>query len=220
MINIQVDQKEINRGLVNALKTEFNRATVSAAQGIKRDLEKAVTGLLVNSPEYKSIQSGILKTEFAINNSDEVLHDILFTVKNSIAVSAVPVNIGVGSLTGGLNISILRNGIQDLISLSSGKYEGKLFDVPWLEWLLTQGDRIIIAGYNVKADISSPADLAGPKSGLKTGVDVLEQGKGWRIPTQFSGTESSNWITRTFNIQILSQYINEIVERNLKSKLS
>lgn len=213
---LEINSAQFSRDLLNSLKSEVGRAINSSAADIQQDIQNLCASLLTNSPEYKAIASGILKEQLDIPNSDEALRDILSVVQNSIYVTPISVSTAGASLTGGLNIFILKNGIQDLIGLASGKYQGAFFEIPWLEWLLTKGDRILISQYQV--NISSPAET--PASSLKNGIAVMESGKGWRIPSALSGTENDNFITRTFKVGVIQNLLNDIVERRIKQRLS
>lgn len=61
--------------------------------------------------------------------------------------------------------------------------------IPWLQWWLTLGDQIIIRRYIV--DYSR---IKGSRTGLAT-MKKVKKG-GWRVPPQYSGTKTRNFITR------------------------
>lgn len=214
ILTIKTNKTDISMGIISSTRSAINSRMHLVAQDIRRDLQKTVEDLLKNSPEYKSLSGGMLMAEFGLDNPDPALNDILTVIRNSIDVSVVPVMTIGERLTGGINVTILRNAIKDIINLSSGKYEGKLFNIPWLEWLLTQGDRIIIAGYHITYNITPAQNKAS-----RSGVAVMESGGGWRVPPQFSGTEDNNWISRTFNPAVIKSYLDSIVEKHMRRRL-
>ena len=77
-------------------------------------------------------------------------------------------------------------------------------NLEWLDWLLIQGDKIIIKEY----EISSGEGRAGRFVMKKTVT-----GK-WGVPSTFAGTPNNNWITRA--IQSASTIIDRTLEEALK----
>jgi hypothetical protein len=209
MITLKTDSTEITRGIINSLRDTINSKLHLIARDIKKDLEKLCDSLMKSSPEYKSISGGVLRTALAIDHPEEALKDILSEIRNNIDVTFKLISNNKSVWDSGININILKNGVQELLNLSTGKYQGKLFEVPWLEWLLTQGDRVIIANYPITYTLT-------PKQRrmAKSGIEIMEQGGGWRIPPQFAGTVGDNWVSRTFNTAVLKQEVDAIAQRN------
>ena len=83
-------------------------------------------------------------------------------------------------------------------------------ELPWLRWLLYEGNRYIIYGYEYQP-IISPNSRSGKGLMIKTGSN-------WKVPAQFSGTKNSHWIIRALNDNrnfLISEY-GRIIEKHLK----
>jgi hypothetical protein len=82
--------------------------------------------------------------------------------------------------------------------------------LPWLEWLLLYGGKIIVRDYRVKM---------GSNNRSRTGMAVMVESSGsnWRVPTEFAGTSNNNWVTRAINK--IDNKILDILETELEKSL-
>ena len=204
--SLKINSQQFINGLKNTLRTHLNSAIHLAVIDIKRDLQLLIQNLLVASPEYQSILSGLLKSEFDLKNSQEVLNEILITLQRSILITTEPVRFDGIGLKASINVSIIKSDFSDLLALSGTSYESKNGQVRWLEWLLTRGDSIIIL--NTTIDYN-----------LKSNSTKFTSGKGWRVPPEFAGTITSNWITRTFDINKVQKLVFDIMAKALQHNL-
>ena len=76
--------------------------------------------------------------------------------------------------------------------------------LPWLQWLLTAGDAIIVTGYSVEYS-GSPTSRSGGAIMVPKGV--------FKVDSSFSGTADDNFISRAINKY--QDRIKESVEKNL-----
>jgi len=83
------------------------------------------------------------------------------------------------------------------------------YSLPWLEWLLTKGGQIIVRNFEVKYG-------ANPRSRSGDAV-MVSSGSNWRVPSQFTGTSSNNWITRA--LSTIENKILKLLESELKASL-
>lgn len=222
-IKISVAKQEIISGIQNVMRSRINSAVHVAAGNIRRDLLQLIEGLFKGSPTYQSLISGQLKDELQVPDIDQRLEQILNTLKASLDVSVIPVASVAGSFRGGLNINLIRSGFQDILRLAAASYDRPGFAVPWLEWLLMQGDRVILMNYNFQVStnqvskgtpISSPAYAANA-----VGVAALDKGGTWRVPAGFAGDLSDNWITRAFNVGLVQKEIGNIFIKRISESL-
>jgi len=92
------------------------------------------------------------------------------------------------TLKGTLEINFQRDDFINLLSLQSGHVlTEKGTDLHWLDWLLIKGDTTIITGYTY---------IPGPLG--RSGGGEMNIGGLWRVPPEFSGTITNNFITRSF----------------------
>ena len=67
--------------------------------------------------------------------------------------------------------------------------------LPWLQWLLLEGDSIIIANFGVEYS-NEAQGRAGP-------ARMTRQARPFRVNPKFSGTKDDNFITRSLSGRIL-----------------
>lgn len=166
--------------------------------GVLRNLLRSKTrdilqDAIESQPEYMSLAdpSGELKGALGVVDSATALNAIVRTVVRSIEVRISPMRVVGTSIYGTITISAVPSDLSDVLSLSSGKYNTEKGEtIPWLEWLLTRGDEIIIATHDVVFDPKLSAYS-------RTGGPVMKvSSSGWRVPPAFSGTIDNNFITR------------------------
>ncbi len=173
-----------------------------AAQVIRRlrgPLEGIVETALRSSDEYDSLQNGELRENFGIVDATPALEDIIAAVKQSMELKAEPGSGSGGDLTVGVvRLSFFADDFARIlaVALKSGSYvsvnkRGRQTLVPWLEWLLFGGDKILVFDHEINLE---------PHRGSRTGPIMLKPARGargWRVPAAYSGTFEENWLTRT-----------------------
>jgi hypothetical protein len=71
------------------------------------------------------------------------------------------------------------------------------------------GAKILVRQHEVKI---------GPSRYSRTGMALMvESKKNWRVPSEFSGTISNNWITRA--LENVDKEISDIIKNEITSKL-
>ena len=78
----------------------------------------------------------------------------------------------------------------NLLGLGTGHTKTKNgADLHWLDWLLMQGNKMIVVGYHYE-----------PESGRgRSGLGAMDQGGAFRIPPEMAGVSTDNFITRAFS---------------------
>lgn len=71
--------------------------------------------------------------------------------------------------------------------------------LPWLEWLLFEGGKILIKDHHVEA-------ITGKG---RSGLAIMVPSSSWQVPSEFQGTINNNWITRTLSDE---KYLNELAQ--------
>jgi hypothetical protein len=194
-----VIQKNILESLRSGLKLIFTKARPKIESSIKALVVEALS----TCPEILSLQNGKLKYDFGL--SDDPTSDIIYAIANSTYVSFRDFSLKLSGSTVALNIFIQPSDFQNLLSLPAASVvTEKGESLPWLEWLLTAGDAIIVNSYHVQYQ-SSPASRSGGAIMVPSGI--------FKVDSSFSGTEDDNFITRSLNKY--QAKIMECVEKNL-----
>lgn len=181
----------IEKAALRALRSSLNGTLNRAARKITVNLRRMLIRAIQDSPEYKSIHGGRLQAELGLTDPSK-LDEIIQIWANSIVVKVRSVRFSRGKITGGFRISAIKQDWSDVLGHPASKQPTKKGELPWLEWLLTFGDKVIVRDYDV---------TFAPKAARRgrTGKAIMVKGKGkrWRVPPTFSGTTRRNFVTRS-----------------------
>lgn len=203
----------IASGFVKEMASILNKVLPRTVSSIKRDIQAALPTILRSSPVYEAIVSGTLSGDFGIPKGQEKerMDGIIEILSQSIEVRVQRVSALGQRLLGGLEVYIMAEDFNAAVESTFAKVvtdDGK--ELNWMEWLLFEGDKIIVAGYDVKF-----GNFDNSRSGKA--IMVKSRSNFWRVPPQFSGTETDNWITRAIeaNNAALDAKISLIVQQNI-----
>lgn len=214
-LKITDSDAEIKGRATRAMLVTLDAAVRLAVPAIRRRLGEACDVLIEATPEYASLLGGELLGELGIPEVDSRVRSVLRGVRDGISVVATPLKAPKGRISGGLTIGILRRDFEDLLSLPAASYisapSGE--EIRWLDWLLVQGDRIVVAGYDAFFDLSAPE-----RDRSRTKLALMRRGHGWRVPPEFAGTESSNFLSRAFDVAAAEALIATIVREEIERR--
>lgn len=185
---ISVDENQIKQDMLLAIGAHLDRAMRGAASILPFLIKPLIFISIENTPEYQSLLSGRLLADFGIQNPDVVLTAIKDAVYSGLEVLYDRVTTSGDTIVGGLTIQFLRSDFSDV--LPTERLAGT--PIPWLQWLLTAGDSIVISNYTVSYDTNGANSRTGQAFMIQSDV-------GYRVPPEFSGTSTNNWLTRAFD---------------------
>ncbi len=180
--------KQIEKLMVEALAREGQYALKNASRRIKSKMKNIVYDAISDCPEMEELSryNGKLRLDFGL--SSDPTPDIIDGIVNSVFVEVRKVSAVGNRLRGGITIGVQPISAANLFSLpesvqeiESGGY------IPWLQWLLFEGDRIIIQNYGVEYK---------PGVGRTGGARMIEEAPPFKVDPRYSGTTESNFITR------------------------
>ena len=182
---------QIKDKIYEAILQELNKRVFKNKKNVTTRLQNAVKRWIEAQPEIASLRAnssaGSLGAQFGLTSatSDVVADRITSAVAGSMIVKIQPIK---KTLKGTLEINFQRDDFINLLSLQSGHVlTEKGTDLHWLDWLLIKGDTTIITGYTY---------IPGPLG--RSGGGEMNIGGLWRVPPEFSGTITNNFITRSF----------------------
>jgi hypothetical protein len=201
----------LQRTLAGFARAEAKRIQTQALPRLERLVKSKLKSHLENNKTIQSILGNggspfSLKQEFGLTTADATreVANIIDAVVESIKVTFTESRGKVVEL-GKITISFLPGDSQRNMANRLGMYitdDGK--DILWLNWLLTQGSRIIVDGWTV-VHSKSPESRAG-------GALMTEIGN-YRVNPEHSGVINDNFITRAID-EILPE-----IQRDLGSFL-
>lgn len=183
-INILESDGEIISRIMNSYASVIDKEFRSKRNNIIAALRPAITLALQSSPEIQSLSGGTLKADFGLTSNPS--SQIISSVVSTINVMMKRVRSNGSNITGGFNVTAQPSDHSNLLSLPVATQAIKGGSLPWLKWLLTFGDAIIIGNFGVEY---------GPY-GRSGGGRMVEGNRAFKVNSAFSGTADDNFITR------------------------
>lgn len=207
-IKILESDKQISNEILNALIPEVNTYLKNSLQKIRSELPSLIMTILQNTDTYTALMGGQLQYEFGIPDPSNSLKEIFSIWSNNIKIDYKAPTISNNKIKGSFSVSIIRSDFADVLSSDASLVIDNLrgYSLPWLEWLLLDGNQIIVPKQQV---------VIGPNKNSRTGFAIMrESNKAWRVPSQFAGTITNNWITRAIddNESIIDQLLQKAFE--------
>ena len=190
--DIKLNPNLVAAAIVQETKEKLNRTIDQLRIRIRPDLVNYVEKKLKEYPSntYYSLNFGELQRDFGFRPGENVAEQVVKTISSSIQLSKLgPTSVSLG----GFRLEILKEGIQSLLNKGFAAYDSNGNTVDWLRWLLTAGDTIVVADYQVMKDKGTP--LSSSRSGYALMISP-KMSQGFRVDPNHSGTIDDNWITR------------------------
>lgn len=201
----------IRKSIMEGLASHMDSVLSKSMGQIQNKLRALIESALKQEPEYISLTSGQLRLDFGISNPDQV-NNVVSKLADTVSISKKTISINNSGLSGGFSLNAIKaddfNGV--LTDENAMVVDGtKGYSLPWLEWLLLRGNKIIVKNYEVKV---------GPNPTSRTGMAVMvESDKNWRVPPEFVGTISNNWTTRA--IQRIEPNLVKLIQQEIENNL-
>jgi hypothetical protein len=226
-LSVSYDGIGLEREMRDYFTEEIQKALPRVMKEVRSILLPKIEIVLKDSEEWDSLMNGVLREEFGIANPRQALDDILQAILAAVEVKSTPPR---GNILGGIQVSLLSDSFQEVLSSHGASYtsvnkKGIEKAIPWLKWLLMEGNKIILTDYEIN---TQRASRKGSRTGraimVRPGSETLSKRKasrpsrpatGWGVPRQFVGTPSNNWLTRT--LEPVLEDIESVIEAALKS---
>ena len=189
-VNILETNEEIYKKINDIIAQRLKTTLPLAFENSTTFLQKIIIENLKKQPEYESLLNGSLKHQFGIPDPDNRLEEILSQIINSLTTTYKKPTVQGSRIQGGFTINMVKGDFSDLLDLSSAKISTeKGTELEWLRWLLLEGDSSIVIGYDF---------ISGFGSHSRTGDGIMRGNHSgiWRVPPEFSGSLTNNWIIR------------------------
>jgi hypothetical protein len=194
---------DINLSIARYLNDKIKKNKITTINKITNHIPSWIT----SQPEIISLQSQTPNTLFALfgirpGSTNTIVDDIVNSVVDSLSFNFTPID---SQLNGGLIIELQPSNFKNLLSLQSGHVIYSDGDLHWLNWLLTMGNSVIIANYSYS-----------PQSGTgRSRQGIMKFGGSFRVPPQYSGIDTDNFITRSLTGLMQEDQITQIINTEL-----
>tara|TARA_Y100001949_G_scaffold171296_1_gene173543 strand:+ start:940 stop:1572 length:633 start_codon:yes stop_codon:yes gene_type:complete len=207
-IKIIESDRQIKTKINKALAREFDAHLKRVKAPLLNKLKAVVTNALFSSPEIISLQSGVLRFDFGLTADPGP--QIVNAVVESLRLVVTPTTGGASGITGGFAVTLQPTDYSNLFSLPVAMQALEIeARIPWLEWLLTAGDAILIAHFGVEY---------GAGKGRSGGAHMVPLSQApfgpYKVNSAFSGTIDNNFISRA--LSRVSSQIKAIIMKALQ----
>lgn len=203
----------IRKMILEALQEEVESTIKKAVPEITKNIQRIINDVIKNAPEYSSLINGQLKLEFGLYDAQSQADTIVNAWTNNITVDMKSIKINNAGLSGGFSIEMIASDFSDVLSLSSAEMidSERGYSLPWLKWLLLEGGKVLVKDYQI---------VLGANPYSRTGYAIMksDSSSNWRVPSEFAGTITNNWVTRA--IDSLSDEINNIMMQQIERAIS
>lgn len=213
--------EQIEKKIINALKDEINEKLAKTLIPIQERMKLITYKFLKNTPEYTALISGPLYGEFGFwaGTAENKVERLINLAAEQIKIELVKItSVTRGAFTGGLRIYIIPSDFKELLnSVDADIVTEKGIVLPWLEWLIIHGNKIVIEDYLFYETVDNPRSRSG--DGLMRRTNKTN--RFWRVPPEYSGTIRSNWFTRALRdmSEIFAQYTETIINEEINRVL-
>lgn len=209
-LKIIESERDIALKIANALIPDVRKFMSKAMDVVKKELPSIVNNAIINTPEYASLSNGKLRYEFGIPDVQQKLAGLLNIWSQTVSVVySPPVISGGGQIRSKFSASMIKVDFSDVLFTEYAEvYDNERgYKLPWLQWLLLEGNKTIVSNYSV---------VIGPNKKSRTGFAIMRPtSKAWKVPSEFSGTQNDNWITRA--IDQTEDQVNQLLQKALGS---
>lgn len=213
-----LNAKQLEKDILNSILNQIDKKIINNTKIIYETIRQEHLRLWKNSVVYDELLHGDLGHQigFYEGTAQHMVDTILEIFSRSLTVEAKKFRKKSGIYTG-LRINVLKTtrliGLTDLDeSIIDTKNPNTRRYLPWVQWLFFDGNKFLVYDYEY-----TPTGHPDSRSGF--GLMTSDEGGAWRIPPEFSGTKTNNWIIRELeeNIGYLNNFYGNIIEKVIKS---
>ena len=184
--------KAIQTKIYQGLATEVNKVLIKKVDRVRSNIVPIIQTALLASPAIVSLGGGVLRFDFSLtaDPGPQIVDGII----SSLRVKVQKAKASSGSIRGGFILYMQPANYSNLLSLPIAMQALEIeARIPWLEWLLTVGDTIIIANFGV--EYGAGLGRSGGAHMVKFPSPHAHLGP-FKVNSQFSGNVDNNFITK------------------------
>ena len=206
-IDLLETNKQIEKKILDAIAEHINTVLLHNKDVMRQNIADETFTYLQSTNIYQSLIDGDLAGHFGLsprarrNNVDSILARICA----NIVVETKPLVFRGGNFVGGMTVQVLIKDFSDILLMIEGTVMTERGDLlPWLRWLLLEGDRILVTEHDVVPSVEGRS---------KKMIMFKDTAKVWRVPTEYAGTIFDNWLTKAILSNDYFQLIEHTIEK-------
>lgn len=216
-MNVSSVVDKLKRDFLMECADELNSVFIAAIQILNGQIGVFINEQIKNTYEYNAIISGQLHGELGLKEPVSIMQAIIDQIVISTKIENKTIKIAGNNLVGGFSLNILPSNYSDILNLPSAKYISNQFEIPWLKWLLLEGDNILVVEYKLLTPINSVQQNF---SRSKKALMIKKRGGVWKVPSQYQGTAENNFILNSLTNAEAEQKILTMFQQAVYSQLT
>lgn len=194
-------QKKFKRDIQQRVQSNYRRVLPKVRRRVKELFVAEFTRIFYENNVVKALIYGDLIQELGLEDPNDKVAGIKNEIINQLEIKT--------SSKDGVSISVKMGDsfFADVLGLNDSYQRWtdatgltvKGPPLPWLSWLLTEGDNFIIVDFHYSESSIGRSGYAG----------IMKKGGRWRVPPEYAGTISDNFLTDIF------KELGEVIEKKL-----
>lgn len=197
-LQLKTSQRDIYTQTMKIGVSETNKDASKKKSAVERAVKREVRIAISRSPAIQALRDGILKADFGLTIDPGP--QIVNSVVESTSVTYKTLTKSGNKILGGYTITVQPSDYSNLYGLGVSKQSIEGGELPWLNWLLEAGDKILIVDFGVEYGEFGRTGMA----------HMTEESRPFKVNSTYAGTQSDNFITKalqTNQIQITNAII-------------
>ena len=195
---------------------DVNKAFRASLPGVLKKTRENFVDIMTSDQVITLLMNGQFDADlgFQPGEGKSIFLTMISALANDMRINYTPLSLSGNRISGGAELYVLNEDFQVILNLPgvSRMTTGGLF--PWLEWMLTQGDKIVIVGFDIHY---------GPFPNSRSGQAVMKADSTgfWKMPTDIAGTNGNNVFTKaiTTAISLFEDYVTDVFQLELEKAL-
>ena len=180
--------RRIEQDILKSAIKHLNSRLTKLPSRITKRARALITSALNSSPETASLIGGKLREEMGVVDASSELQNIFNAIAQTVNVTSSSARLRGANISMKVRLTAVPFDLDNIVGGAGSYTTQKGATIPWFQWLVSAGDRIIVRDYDVEGGY--------PKRS-RTGDMIMKEGrKGWRVPPEFAGSPSNNFVTR------------------------
>lgn len=197
-INLTTTKEVFQLLVLQEIATFMNTIRHKVAADAEKEIKERAAAWIKLTSTYNSLCMGFLKGEFGLppsgGSSKDIIDNIVDELAKQVVMEVYPFYVSGKKIIGGFIVYIYEADFMKILGMGEGHtITEKNADLHWLDWLMVQGDKIIIGQGGVYSDAEWHSE---PSTEGRSGKAEMFRGGFFKVPAAFSGTINNNWITR------------------------
>lgn len=209
-------EAKISKFILQAFAKEIDKVLKRLVRDKKKlllPMQNVIRTALLAQPEVHALRpGGQLAKEFGLVDGGRRIQNIIEVAAQQVDLEVRTAKAVGRNIDSGFVLNVIEQNYPTLLGMPEAEFvTEKGTTLKWLEWLLKDGDKAaIVKDYSISFN---PRKTKNSRTGEAVMIPIF--GKRWRVPPQFAGTETDNFITRA--IESVEPLLAELVEEQVGS---